>query len=257
MPALRAGDIATFDLASLSGEAGDPVGAQGRAAMDRLAASLQDAPAASILRRGIGCLEITRAAMRAGRRPTGPERGFTVFRGGVSRCFRDARLAREAVLWPLPKMVAWLQPWIEPRKIAGDAQPCPEAWRLHLGQGGVAAASLVHPESSLAPEGLDASGCAAALEAGSAVPGRMREEGILPRLQGAARPDGILCAADVPIDEAGRALLLDGAQAPARDHIRPGWRGAFPPGADVAGIAIGNGLVLPLSRAGGGAAEAA
>lgn len=257
VPALRAGDIATFDLASLAGEAGDPVGAEGRAAMDRLAASLQDAPAASILRWDIGCLEITRAAMRAGRRPAGPERGFTVFRGGVSPCFRDARLAREALLWPLPKVVAWLRPWVEPRRIAGDAQPCPEAWRLYLGGGGVVAASLVHPGSWLEPEWLDASGCAAALEAGHAVLDRMREEGILPRLQGAARPDGILCTADVLIDEAGRALLLDGAQAPARDHVRPGWRGAFPPGTELAGIAIGNGLVLPLSRAGTGAAAAA
>lgn len=256
VPALRLGDIATFDLASLSGETGDPVSVKGCAAVDRLAASLQDAPAASILRWDIGCLDSTQTAMRAGHRPAGPERGYSVFRGRVRPCFRDARLARESLLWPLPKVVAWLRPWIEPRRIAGGTRPCPEAWRLYLGGNGVVAASLVHPDSWLAPEWLAASGCTAALEAGRALFGRLRgEEGIASRLHGAARPDGILGTMDLLIDEAGRALLLDGGPAPARDHARPGWRGAFPPGAAMAGIAIGNGLVL--SRAVADLAEAA
>ncbi|MFE0755378.1 hypothetical protein ACFW16_15580 [Inquilinus sp. NPDC058860] len=258
VPAVRLGDIAALDLAALSGDSEDPVSADGLAVVERLAAALQDAPAASILRWDIGCLEITRAAVQAGRRPVGTERGFSVFRGRVRPCFRDARLAREALLWPQQRVAAWLRPWIEPRKIAGDTRPCPETWRVYLGAGGVAAASLVHPEASMPAERLGASGCGAALGAARRLFGRMRQDGLLPRPQGGEiRPDGVLCTLDFLIDEAGQPLLLDGGPAPLHDRSRPSWRCCFPPDVMLAGLAVGDGRVLPLPPPDNGIAVAA
>lgn len=258
VPALRLGDIAALDLASLSGDSEDPVSADGRAAVERLALSLRDAPAAGILRWDIGCLETTLAAVRAGRRPVGTERGYSVFRGRTRPCFRDARLAREALLWPQPRVAAWLRPWIEPRKIAGDARPCPETWRIYLGAGGVAAASLADPEASMPPDRLGASGCGAALDVARRLFDRLRRDGLLPRPQdGEVRPDGILCTLDVLIDEAGQPLLLDGGPAPVDDRSRPAWRCCFPPGAMLAGLAIGDGRIVPLPPPDNGAAVAA
>ncbi|MGK9235351.1 hypothetical protein KXS07_27120 [Inquilinus limosus] len=258
VPALRLGDIAAFDLASLAGDSEDPVSADGHAAVQRLTAALRDAPAASVLRWDIGCLEITRAAAKAGRRPEGAERGYSVFRGRVHPCFRDARLARQAILWPQPRVAAWLRPWIEPRKIAGDTRPHPEAWRIFLGADGIIAASLVHPEAPVAPEWLAGSGCGPALAAARRLFDRMRAEHVLRRLQGdPARPDGILFTLDFLIDETGRALLLDGAPAPADDRTRPSWRCCFRPEAGLAGIAVGDGRVLTLPQPDEGSAAAA
>lgn len=221
VPALRLGDIATIDLAALAGESEDSVSPDGHAAVEQLAASLQDAPAASLLRWDIGCLEITRAAIRAGRRPAGPERGYSVIRGRIGPCFRDEGLARRAPLWPQPRVTAWLRPWIEPRKIPGSERPCPEVWRIRLGADGGMAASPAHPEAMLPPE--DLSGRDAALAAALQLFGRVRAAGI-PRPLRTSGP--VPCGLDFLIDEAGRALLLDGGPAPAHDQAR---HGAFLP----------------------------
>ena len=251
VPARRIGDMAVSDLAALSGGSEDPVSAEGLAALERLTAALRDAPAASILRWDFGCLDATRAAARAGRRPSGPERGYSVFRGRIHPCFRDRRLAREVALWPSPRMAAWLRPWVEARKLAGDAHPCPELWRVYVTAAGAVAASLVHTEAPIAPDALTASGCDAALAAARRLFVRIRAELGAQRPQpGPARPDDILFALDFLIDETGQALLLDGSPAPADDRARPTWRCCFPPDAPLAGIALGHRRVLPLSDRG-------
>jgi hypothetical protein len=247
VPARWLGDIGRDDLFALAGQSEDPVSPEGRLAVEHLAEALRDAPAAAILRWDIGCLAATRAAIEAGRRPVGPERGYSVFRGRAQPGFHDRRLAAAALLWPQPRVAAWLRPWVEPRKVPGAFHPCPEVWRVYLDGDGPVAASLVHAGATVSPVGLAASGCAAAVSAGWRLFGRLREERVLDRLQrDGERPDGILCTLDVLIDGAGRALLLDGGAAPAGSRGRTSWRCGFPPGAALAGIALGDGVVLPM-----------
>jgi hypothetical protein len=205
VPAQRLGDIATDDLIALSGVPGDPVSPEGEAAVEHLAAMLQDAPAGTILRWDVGCLGATRRAVLAGRRPAGPDRGYTVFGGRVMPCFRDRRLAGKALLWRRPRVTAWLRPWVEARRIAGERHAVPEIWRIHLGHDGGAAASLVHPGASIAAARLGDTGCSAALASAALLADRMRGEGRL-----ADRGGGLLHALDFLIDGDGHALLLDG-----------------------------------------------